>query len=154
MMTMQSLNASVTREPRMDMKYGEAKSGMQSLFKSYDAILKRNGLSWIIPNDLKLAVSHICSAIRPLSLQNRLVRDLEFSNHHHCSHFKDFLAHTSYLSDAFHWSDPAVTIDFTSGCQPKKTPKTGSAFGHPSKGELNRESDKKMKDKHLPLRFT
>lgn len=115
-MTLQMLDDIVSREPRIDMKDRDGKSRMKGLLMFYNALLKRNGRSWVLKNNAKLAVKHVCAAVKPLSLQNRLMNDLECSHYHLRKYFEGFLSHACYESEAFQWSNPAVhTVDTSGG---------------------------------------
>ena len=69
-------------------------------------ILAKNGLTWFLEKNQKLAVSHVLSAVKPQTLKDRLESDLEFSHHQLKKDFKSFLDHSLKLSDAFQLLDP------------------------------------------------
>ena len=104
-LTMTSLDEIVARELRMNMDNRNARSRMQQLFVQYHALLTTHGLTWIVTENQKLAVSHVLSAIKPVSLKERLEADLSFSHHDLKNDFKSFLSHAVKLSEPFQLVD-------------------------------------------------
>ena len=78
--TVEDLDDVVDKELSMNMSNRNARSRMQSLFVDYHSLLDRHGLTWIIEENQKLAVAHVLSAIRPVTLRERLTSDLSFSH--------------------------------------------------------------------------
>lgn len=103
--TMEGLDAIVSKELVMDMANSNAKSRMEGLFIRYHSILNEQGLTWIVQDNQKLAVSHVLSAIRPVTLKERLESDLGFSQHALKKDFHGFLKHAVKLSEAFQLVD-------------------------------------------------
>lgn len=129
-MTMQSLDDFVSLELIMDMKYCDAKSRIQGLFITYNAILKRNGLSWVKETNPKLSLQHVCEAVKSQSLLHRLKNDLSFSHHHQKKNFKGFLSHAWEVSDPFQKLDPCFSSRNVSGTNSnKKFNKSGGYNG-------------------------
>lgn len=52
---------------------------MEDLFTDYYTFLTRNGLAWLIKDNLKVAVRHVLSAIRRQTLHDRLTAYLVFA---------------------------------------------------------------------------
>ena len=96
--TLETLDGIVSRELRTEMSDKNAKSRMQSLFVSYHAMLKRNGVAWILNSNQKVAVFHVLSAVRPKHLRNRLDADLKFSHSECRKDFKKFMTHAIRVS--------------------------------------------------------
>lgn len=125
--TMSVLDEIVRKDLRMNMHDANATSRIESVFVGYHQILRRNGLSWIVKDNQKVAVSHVLSAIRPLSLRTRLESDLELSHHELKKNFKGFMKHAIRLSEAFQLVDigkPNITDsnDVNNG---RKGPRSG-----------------------------
>lgn len=125
-----ALDMIVERDLHMDMTDRNAKSRMESLFVSYHALLRRNGISWLLKTNQKVAVSHVLSAVRPKSLQDRLQSDLDFAYYDYRKDFRQFMEHAVRLSDAFQLLDNG----------PKTTKKTDNRHGKPTRsgGNSNR----------------
>ena len=85
----------------MDIANRSATSRMKSLFIQYHSLLAKQGLSWIISDNQKLAVSHVLSAIGPNYLKERLESDLNFSHYNLKKDFNGFLLHVVKVSKAF-----------------------------------------------------
>ena len=66
---------------------------MECLFVAYHSLLRRNRVAWVIQDNQKAAVSHVLSAVRPISLQNRLRADLDFAHYDSRKDFRKFMAH-------------------------------------------------------------
>ena len=99
--TLETLDEIVDINLRMNKKDKNSKSRMESLFVSYHSLLRRNGLSWLIEPNPKVAVYHVLSAIKPKILHDRLSSDLQFSKHSLKKDFKDFMKHAVHVSEAF-----------------------------------------------------
>lgn len=56
-------------------------SGMGNIFISYSAIIRKHGLSWLNKANLKVAVRHIMSVIKPKPLRLRLESDLRLGHY-------------------------------------------------------------------------
>lgn len=139
--TLDTLDDIVDRNLRMNMKDKFSKSRMESLFVSYHALLRRNGLSWLIEANARVAVYHVLLAIKPKILQDRLSSDLQFSKHSLKKDFKEFMKHSVRLSEPFqlvdsgpegknkrsgrHGSQPS-----RSGGNPDKKPNVGDLRHH------------------------
>lgn len=54
---------------------------------------------------IKTAVYHVLSAVRPVSLPNRLQSDLEFLHQELRKDFQQFMSHAVKLSEAFQLMD-------------------------------------------------
>ena len=96
-----TLDELVAKELSMDIANRSATSRMKSLFIQYHSLLAKQGLSWIISDNQKLAVSHVLSAIRPNYLKERLESDLNFSHYNLKKDFNEFLLHAVKVSEAF-----------------------------------------------------
>ena len=101
MVTLSTLDEVVERMLRMDMSDPGAKSRMESIFLSYYTILRQHGLLRVIKDAPKVAVQHVLSQIRPMSLQSRLKDDLALSQYDLQKDFKGFFAHAVRLAEAF-----------------------------------------------------
>lgn len=66
--TIDTLDKLVEDKLRIDMTDSDARSRIENLFVSYLTLLPRNGLSWIIKENEKVAVYHVLSSIRPETL--------------------------------------------------------------------------------------
>lgn len=104
-LSLDALDEIVNRELRMDMANPNSRSRMQTLFVSYHKLLRRHGISWVLDDNEKVAVSHVLSAIRPKSLQDRLKSDLEFARTDCRKDFTKFMKHAVKLADAFQLLD-------------------------------------------------
>lgn len=71
----------------MDIKIWSARAGMELLFMENIALLRRNGLKWIISKKTKVGFFQIMYAIRPCQLSSRLENDVNFS----CTELKRIL---------------------------------------------------------------
>lgn len=78
---------------------------MEALFAKYITLLRRNGLSWVIEENLKIAVKHVCDAIQPKLLRKRLESDLGFSHVTLRKDFKAFRKHAIRRDDTFQLAD-------------------------------------------------
>ena len=103
--TLETLDEIVDINLRMNMKDKNSKSRIESLFVSHHSPLRRKGLSWPIEANLKVAVYHVLSAMKPKVLHNRLSSDLQFSKHSLKKNFKDFMKHAVRVSVAFQLVD-------------------------------------------------
>lgn len=74
---------------------------IESLFVSYQLLLRRNGLSWLTKDNERISVYHVLSATHPASLRTRLESDLELSHYGLRKDIKIFMAHVVKLSEAF-----------------------------------------------------
>ena len=77
----------VERDRRMDMSEKNARARIESLFVSYHALIRRNGMEWLLKNKQKVCMGQVLSAIQPKSPRERLESDLAFA-HYECK--KDF----------------------------------------------------------------
>ena len=66
--TLESLDKLVSNELRMDMTDLYARSRIECFFVAYHSLLRCNGGAWVIQNNQNAAVSHVLSAVRPISL--------------------------------------------------------------------------------------
>lgn len=97
----ESLDALVEKELNINMENKNARFCMQGLFVDYHSLLANQGLTWTLKGNQKLAVSHVMSAIKQVSLRERLEPDLSFYHHKLRKDFSKFLAHEVKLSKAF-----------------------------------------------------
>lgn len=86
------------------MQDSKAKSRIENVFITYHALLRRQGLSWIIKENQKVAVYHVLLAIHQTSFKTRFKSDLEFSKHNLRKNFKQFMKYAIKLADTFNWS--------------------------------------------------
>lgn len=149
-LTMESLDVIVERELRTDMKNTNATARMQDLFTNYHTILSRNGLKWIIKENQKIAVQHVLSAVRPVSLRDRLSSYLSFSHHNLRKDLTGFLKHSVRLAEAFQLVDcgPPEKTEKSD----KKSRASNSRSGNRDGNNGSRDSTDTKKDKgDLPL---
>lgn len=99
---------------------------MISLFVDYTALVKRHGAPWILDTNDKVAVKHVLSAVRPISLRTRIKSDLEFTKHKLRKELKGVMAHAVRISKAFELLENA----------PKST-KYGRNWSSPARGQAN-----------------
>lgn len=133
--TLEGLDDIISKELVMNMANKNARSRMEGLFISYHTILARQGLSWIIKDNQKLAVAHVLSAIRPQVLKERLEADLSFSQHALKKDFNKFLKHAVRLSEAFQ------LVDVGPRRKPKKNPRNRSGNPDHLQTEPSKDSD-------------
>ena len=143
-----TLDSLVKNQLRMDMSDKNASSGMESLFLSYQKLLRRHGLAWLLKANQKVAVYHLLPAIKPSQLQNRLDADLDFAYHEYRKDFPKFMEHCIRLSEAFQILDngPGKKREESRNQKPKrggnndKSPKTD--FGNKPKqgGQSKRQA--------------
>lgn len=96
------LDKIVQVELRTNMKNSNAKACMQYLFTIYHIIIYRNGLTWIMKDNQKVAGTHVVlSAIQPPPQKERLEADLSFSQHALRQDFTCFLAHAIKIAEGF-----------------------------------------------------
>lgn len=117
----------VDKDLHMDMSIRSARSRMELLFMNYTAILRRNGLKWVLQSNQKLAVQHVLSAIKPQALRKRLESDLEFAHSEVRKDFKKFMAHALSISDAFEIVDNGPSPNRVQGTKSK--PSRGGSGG-------------------------
>lgn len=103
--TVESIDKIVEKDLRTEMTDTDARSRMETLFATYLSLLRRNGLSWVIKDNPKVAVRHVCAAIRPNMLKKRVESDMRFSYAHLRKDFKAFRKHVIRLADAFQLVD-------------------------------------------------
>ena len=132
--TLDKLDKIVDGELRTNMRNNNATARMKDLFASYYTILSRNGLKWIVTENQKVSVGHVLSAVRPVSLKERLESDLSFSHHHLKKDFNGFLAHAIKLAEAFQLVDCGP---------PSKRPKPGDGGKGRSGNHLPGDRDDK-----------
>jgi hypothetical protein len=65
------------------------------LFSDYTKLLRAQGLTWILTENTKVAVSYIVGALRTLQLQQRIKDDLEFSHKGLNRGFHAFMLHVT-----------------------------------------------------------
>jgi hypothetical protein len=65
------------------------------LFSDYTKLLRAQGLTWILTENTKVAVSYIVGALRTLQLQQRMKDDLEFSHKGLNRGFHAFMLHVT-----------------------------------------------------------
>ena len=147
--TLEALDDIFERELKMDMKDTNTRSRIETLFVSYHSILRHNGIVWLLDANQKVAVGHVLSAIRPKTLKDRLESDLEFAHHKLKKDFKNFMAHSIKVSEAFQIVDSG----------PKKNKKNGHRSGNdqnhgsrndkssPSRGSANHKTGSVNKNK-------
>ena len=99
--TLGSLDILVRDNLRMNMNDNSAKSRMESLFISYIMLLRKHGLVWVQEKNQKVAVGHVLSAIRPLTLQRRLDDDLQFAHTNLRKDFSAFMDHAIDVAEAY-----------------------------------------------------
>lgn len=104
-----TLDSIVRTELKMDMSDSNATSRMESLFMAYHKLLRINGLAWVLKSNQKISVFHVLSAIKPLSLQNRIESDLEFAYYDCRKDFQKFMRHCIRLSESFQVLDNGPT---------------------------------------------
>lgn len=124
---------------RMDMTDNDARSRIEDLFVTYKSLLRRHGVSWVAKENEKVAVYHVLSAIRPVSLRCRLESDLELSHYSLRKDFKGFMAHAIKLSEAFQLVDI--------GPPTKSGKPSGKTRGGEGRGKNNDDDDKGGKEK-------
>lgn len=66
-MTISVLDKLVENELRIDMSDKDARSRIETLFMSYNSLLRRNGLAWLSKDNEKISIFHVLSRIRPES---------------------------------------------------------------------------------------
>lgn len=91
----------VERDRRMDMSEKNARARIESLFVSYHALIRRNGMEWLLKNKQKVCMGQVLSAIQPKSPRERLESDLAFAHYECKKDFKTFMNQTVKLSDSF-----------------------------------------------------
>lgn len=119
-----ALDAVVGKSLCMDMSDCSATSRMESLFVLYHTSLCQHGLNWALHDAQNVAVQHVLSRIRPMSLQFRLRDDLELSHYSLKKDFQGFSAHATKPADAFELVDDG----------PRKRRTTGDPY---NRGEEN-----------------
>lgn len=95
----------VDKNLRINMSDLDARSKIENLFVSYNSLLSRHGLSWIVSENEKLAVYHVMGAIRSESLRLCLESDLDLSYQDFRKDLKGFMAHAIKLSKSFQLVD-------------------------------------------------
>ena len=85
----------------MDMSNRNIHLRMQNIFVDYHSILSRNGVSWLVTENEKQAISHVLSAIHPAILKDSIKLDMELSEHELKKDFKGFVKHSMELSQTF-----------------------------------------------------
>lgn len=142
--TMEGLDTIVSKELIMDMSNRNAKYRMEGLFIRYHSILAEQGLTWIVKENQKLAVSHVLSAIRPVTVKERLESDLGFSQNALKKDFSGFLKHTVKISEAFQLVDSG----------PWRCPKKEDQFRRSGNPDNTLQADPPtvpVKERELPL---
>lgn len=74
----------------MDMYDADARSRLENRFESYVTKLQRQRLSWVLEEKQRVAVDHVCNAVRLVSLPSRIESDLTFSKYHLKESLKEF----------------------------------------------------------------
>lgn len=148
--TLDMLDDIVKRELRTNMKNNNATARMQDLFSSYITILGRHGLKWIVTDNQKIAVQHVLSAIRPVSLKDRLESDLSFSHHPLKKDFKGFLKHSIRLAEAFQIVDSGPPTK--RGGKDRGASKNNSRSGNKGNQDANKsETSNRKKSDNKPI---
>lgn len=109
-MTLDSIDAIVYHDLRTDMLNRNGATSMQDLFTSYHAMFSRHRLKWIVNENRKIAVQHVLSAARLVSLREHLTSDLSFSHHRLHNDFTGFLKHAVRVSQAFQLVDSGLSV--------------------------------------------
>lgn len=78
---------------------------MSNLFVSYLSILERHGLAWLLERNQKVAVDHVLSAIRTVSLKTLLKSDLDFDQQSLQKAFTGFMRYAIKLAEKFQLVD-------------------------------------------------
>ena len=141
---MESLDAIVSRDLRMNMTTRNARARMESLFIAYHGILSRQGVSWVIKENQKLAVSHVLDAIRPIALKDRLSSDLSFSHHEKRKNFQAFMKHAIYVSECFQVCDNGPR-------KPRAPSNSGASVGSINRSGNPTSGDSNSRAPELPL---
>ncbi len=151
--TLNSLNALVSKNLRTNMHDPSATSRMQSLFIQYHTLLRKHGVQWVLVDAQKVAVQHVLSAIQPKSLQDRLRSDLEFAHYHLRKDFKGFVAHAIKLAEVFQLVDDGKPKENgnkskSSKSKPGNNPKGGGGSSSTGEGKepTQRKATKGEKD--------
>lgn len=140
--TMEKLDKLVQDELHINMADKDARSRMESLFVSYQSLLRRNGLKWLTQENQTVAVMHVLSAVRPVSLQIRLRSDLSLTHHRLENDFKGFMAHAIKLSEAFQLVDNGPPSRENSNTISRKnrrnvsSPREGGKRNQPQKAQV------------------
>lgn len=87
------------------MNDSDAISRVNNLFVSYLSILRRQGLSWVVEENQKVAVGYVLATIHPSTLHIQLESDLELSHHDLRKNFRGFIKHAIRLTEAFQLVD-------------------------------------------------
>lgn len=82
--TLDQLDKLVQNWLRTDMRNSNATTRMQDMFAEYYTFLILNGLNSLTSDSPKVAFEHVFSAIRPLTLHDRLTTDLLFAKYELC----------------------------------------------------------------------
>jgi len=97
----QALEELIEKDVRMDMTVKSAESRMTLVFLDYRSLLRREGMSWIIDRNPKLAIRHVLSVVKPALLKERLEQDLCLAKVELKKDFRGFMNHALRLSEAF-----------------------------------------------------
>ena len=136
---MESLDAIVSRDLRMNMSTRNARSRMESIFIAYHGIISIHDVSWVNKENQKLAISHVLDAIRPIALKDRLGSDLSFSHYDKRKEFQAFIKHAIYVSECFQVRDNGPRnprAPSNSGASAGSTNRSGN----PTSGESTRRA--------------
>lgn len=109
-----TFNEIVDKKLRVDMSNKNAMSGTKKLFVKYQINISRQGLSWLINYNSKVAVYHVLCNIHPDHLQSRLRSDLDFAFSDLKKDLQVFMKHEIRLSDAFKLVKSATKQKLTS----------------------------------------
>jgi hypothetical protein len=77
-LSLSKLDSLVSKGLHIKMNEKDVSHRVITLFADYTTLLRNNGLSWVIKDKPKIAVSHIVTALRPNPLQKRIQEDLDF----------------------------------------------------------------------------
>lgn len=88
-----------------DLSQHDAPSRMEGLFAKYLTLLRRNSLSLVIKNNPRIAVKHVCDAIRPMVLRKQIESDSRFAHAKLRKNIMTFPLHAIRLAKAFQLTD-------------------------------------------------
>lgn len=100
-MTIEALDSLIRKNLRTDMHNKEVISRMNNLFVGYQTVLRKNGLSWVVAENPKVAVQQVLSAIHSPKIQSSLSSDMELAHIDIGKDFSKYYAHAKKLSEAF-----------------------------------------------------
>lgn len=100
-MPVSQITAIVSSNLHMSIKVQDARARIQMLFIAYRALLKRNGISWVLDTNPKRAIRHVLATTKPQSLRQRLEEDLNGGYPELRKELPAFIEHALNASDAF-----------------------------------------------------